>query len=154
MSITATNISKNFGTTYTFNGTEFVSSGLVAGDSITSVSLASAGAASGAAVNTYPIVPSSAIGSGLANYNIAYNNGTMTVVQTVNLGRTNIVTSVNGNTLTLSWPADHIGWTLQSNSVGLANSGAWFDVPGSATTNQVNILFDPTQPNVFYRMKY
>ncbi len=154
LSITATNISKNFGTTYTFNGTEFVSSGLVAGDSITSVSLASAGAASGAAVNTYPIVPSSAIGSGLANYNIAYNNGTMTVVQTVNLGRTNIVTSVNGNTLTLSWPADHIGWTLQSNSVGLANSGAWFDVPGSATTNQVNILFDPTQPNVFYRMKY
>jgi len=154
LSITATNISKNFGTTYTFAGTEFVSSGLVTGDSITSVSLTSAGAPSGAAVATYPIVPSAAVGTGLANYNITYNNGTMTVVQTVNLTPTNIVTVISGGTLTLSWPADHIGWFLQSNSVSLANTNFWFNVPGSDTTNLINIILNPAQPNVFYRMKY
>lgn len=154
LSITATNISKNFGTTYTFNGTEFVSSGLVTGDSITSVSLTSAGAPSGAAVATYPIVPSAAVGTGLANYNISYNNGTMTVVQTVNLTPTNVVTAISGNTLTLQWPADHIGWFLQSNSVSLVNTSAWFNVTGSDTTNKVNITLDPNKPNVFYRMKY
>ena len=154
LSITATNISKNFGTTYTFNGTEFVNGALASGDSVTSVSLTSAGAPSGAAVGTYSIVPSAAVGAGIANYNITYVNGTMTVVQTVNLTPTNVVTAVSGGTLTLSWPADHIGWFLQSNSVSLANTNFWFNVPGSDTTNLINIILNPAQPNVFYRMKY
>jgi autotransporter-associated beta strand protein len=152
--ITATNISKNFGTTYTFSGTEFVNSPLAAGDSLTSVSLSSAGAPSGATAGTYPIVPSAAVGTGLVNYSITYNNGTMTVVQTVNLTPTNIVSSISGSTLTLSWPADHIGWLLQSNSVSLANTNFWFNVPGSDTTNLINISLNPAQTNVFYRMKY
>jgi fibronectin-binding autotransporter adhesin len=65
---------------------------------------------------------------------------------------TNIVTSVVGNQLELSWPADRTGWQLQSNAVSVVNSGAWFEVPGSTTTNRVFITIDPTQINVFYRM--
>ena len=60
----------------------------------------------------------------------------------------------NGGQLTLSWPADHTGWTLQSNAVDLGASSQWYPVPGSAATNQVIITPDPTQANVFYRLLY
>ena len=62
-------------------GTEF-STGvgqLVNGDTVTSVSLSSAGAAATAAVGPYNIVPSAAVGSGLSNYTINYLNGALTV---------------------------------------------------------------------------
>ena len=81
LSITAGNASKNYGQTLTFAGTEFTSSGLTNGDSVTSVALTSAGATNTATVagSTYAIVPSAATGSGLNNYIITYNNGTLTV---------------------------------------------------------------------------
>ena len=72
----------------------------------------------------------------------------------VNTTPTNIVISVTGNQITLSWPADHIGWQLQSNSVGLTVTGAWFTVPGSTATDQMTITTDATKTNVFYRMLY
>jgi len=78
----------------------------------------------------------------------------LTVPVTVNTNSTNIISTISGNTLTLQWPADHIGWFLQSNSVSLADTNFWFNVPGSDTTNLVNIILNPAQPNVFYRMKY
>ncbi|MEY4916604.1 MAG: hypothetical protein RL616_517, partial [Verrucomicrobiota bacterium] len=43
----------------------------------------------------------------------------LTVV-TVNTTPTNLVTSVSGNTLTLSWPADHTGWRLQAQTNDLS----------------------------------
>ena len=71
---------------------------------------------------------------------------------------TNIVFSVGGGNLTLSWPSDHIGWSLQtqtnSRSVGLVPAtNAWFNVSGSTTTNQVIIPISPAEPTVFYRLK-
>jgi fibronectin type 3 domain-containing protein len=78
------------------------------------------------------------------------------VASTVNTSPTNIVTSVTGNDLTLSWPADHIGWKLQSQTnaanVGLGTN--WYDVAGSTTTNQMTFTIDPASPSVFYRMTY
>ena len=81
LTITAKNITKTYGQTVTFAGTEFTPSGLVNGDTVTSVTLTSAGAAATATVagSTYPIVPSAAMGSGLSNYIISYVNGTLTV---------------------------------------------------------------------------
>ena len=70
---------KTYGDLVTFAGTEFTPAGLVNGDVVTSVTLTSAGAAAAAAVGTYPIVPSAAIGTGLGNYTITYTNGTLTV---------------------------------------------------------------------------
>ena len=81
LTITANSTSKNYGTTVTFAGTEFTTSGLVGSDAVTSVTLTSAGAASTATVagSPYAIVPSVAIGSGLGNYTITYTNGSLTV---------------------------------------------------------------------------
>jgi polygalacturonase len=79
LSITANNASKVYGQTLTFAGTEFTTSGLTNSDSVTSVTLTSAGATNTAPVSNYPIIASAAMGSGLTNYNITYNNGTLTV---------------------------------------------------------------------------
>ena len=81
LTITATNRSKNYGQTVTFAGTEFTTAGLVNSDTVTSVTLTSSGAASTAtfAGSPYSIVPSAAVGTGLGNYTITYNNGSLTV---------------------------------------------------------------------------
>ncbi len=59
--------------------------------------------------------------------------------------------SVSGNQLTLGWPTNYAGWLLESNSTGLASAG-WFPVPGSGSTNRVQITIQPGQSNVFYRL--
>jgi autotransporter-associated beta strand protein len=64
--------------------------------------------------------------------------------------------SVSGGTLTLSWPLDHNGYTLQtqtnSRSVGL--TGTWTAVPGSSATNTMSFTINPTNPTVFFRLTY
>jgi hypothetical protein len=84
------------------------------------------------------------------------STATLVVGTGVNTSRTNIVASVSGNQLTLSWPADHTGWTLQSQtntaSVGLGTN--WYDVAGSPATNQITITIDRAKPTVFFRLKY
>jgi hypothetical protein len=79
LTITANNRAKTYGDAVTFAGTEFTATGLVNADTATSVTLTSTGAGAAAAVGTYPIVPSAAVGTGLANYTITYVNGTLTV---------------------------------------------------------------------------
>jgi autotransporter-associated beta strand protein len=76
------------------------------------------------------------------------------VAPPVNTNPTNIVASVSGNTLKLSWPADHLGWTLQTNSAGLNATNQWFPYPGSASVTNVNIPINPGQAKVFFRMTY
>ena len=78
------------------------------------------------------------------------------VVSTVNTSPTNIVSSVSGNQLTLSWPADHIGWKLQSqtNALSTGITATWYDMAGSTATNQMTFTIDPANPTVFYRMIY
>jgi autotransporter-associated beta strand protein len=66
---------------------------------------------------------------------------------------TNLTASVSGNQLTLSWPASHTGWDLQTNAVDVANPAFWFTYPGSSATNQVTVTLDPSQTNVFYRLR-
>jgi autotransporter-associated beta strand protein len=70
-----------------------------------------------------------------------------------------ISNSVSGGNLTISWPADHIGWTLQSQTNALnkglkSGSTNWFDIPGSANVNSVTIPISNTNPTVFYRLRY
>lgn len=87
---------------------------------------------------------------------LTLTNGELDLVvgNPVNTNPTNIVVGVSGGQLTLQWPADHTGWTLQSNSVSLANTGAWYSVPGSTTTNRIVIPINPRQTNTFYRLTY
>jgi hypothetical protein len=81
LTVTAGDISKAYGETVTFTGSEFTTSGLVSPDTVTGVTLTSAGAAALAEVSgsPYDIVPSEATGVGLANYEIAYAKGELTV---------------------------------------------------------------------------
>jgi YVTN family beta-propeller protein len=81
LTITANNGTKTFGSALTFAGTEFSASGLVNGDTVRSVALASAGAASTATVGRYDIVPSAAEGSGVTNYAINYLVGTLNITK-------------------------------------------------------------------------
>lgn len=78
----------------------------------------------------------------------------LTGASPVSSSPTNITVAFAGNTLDLSWPADHTGWTLQTNSVGLASTNSWFPMAGSTATNHVLFTVDPTRPNVFYRLIY
>lgn len=82
LTVTANNITKCFGNTYTLGTTAFTSSGLASGDVITAVNLVSDGADIFADLGTYNITPSGASGASFnaSNYNINYVNGTMTVV--------------------------------------------------------------------------
>ncbi|HEX3626069.1 MAG TPA: LamG-like jellyroll fold domain-containing protein [Verrucomicrobiae bacterium] len=77
-------------------------------------------------------------------------------VSHVSLQPTNIVVSVSGNQMTLSWPADHTGWTLQaqtnSTSVGLSTN--WVDVSGSTSTDQIVVPINVANGVVFYRLLY
>ena len=80
-------------------------------------------------------------------------------VGTVNETPTNVTASVSGNKLTLSWPADHIGWSVlaQTNhlTAGVSlNPADWGRVPGSQNTNQLQITIDPAHPAGYYQMVY
>jgi len=72
----------------------------------------------------------------------------------VNTNPTNITFSVSGNTMSLTWPGDHLGWQLLSNSVGLTATNQWYPITGSTSTTQENLTFDPSMTNVFFRMIY
>jgi hypothetical protein len=68
---------------------------------------------------------------------------------------TNITFVISGNTLTLTWPADHLGWILQSqtngSSVGLATN--WVNIAGSGSSTQAVVNINPANPAVFFRLR-
>ncbi len=92
---------------------------------------------------------------GLAwNTNTLTTDGILRFVATVNPNPTNLTATVSGNTLTLSWPADHTGWTLQvqTNSLSTGLNTNWFNVPGSTLVNTNVVPINPANGTVFYRM--
>ena len=82
LTITANNASKTYGQTASFAGTAFLASGLVNGDTVSSVTETST--AGGATATAAGFVQHRArrrdlLGTGLGNYTITYANGTLTV---------------------------------------------------------------------------
>ena len=73
----------------------------------------------------------------------------------INTTPTNITAVVNGSNLELSWPADHVGWTLQvqTNNLNVGLNNNWVDMPGSTSVDSVTNTINPTNGAVFYRMK-
>jgi O-glycosyl hydrolase len=141
LTITANNQTKTFGQAVTFAGTEFTAGGLVNSDTVSSVTLTSSGAAATATVagSPYTIVPSGAVGIGLANYVVSLVNGTLTVSQA---------------TPTVTWtsPAPIIyGTALSSNELdatvsvpgGLAYTPTNGTVLGTGT-NALSVVFTPS----------
>jgi len=88
------------------------------------------------------------------NGTITLTNGGLVVVP-VNPNPTNIVFSASAGSLTLSWPSDHTGWTLQSqtNAPGVGITATWYNVAGSSATDQLVVPFIPTD-SVFYRLVF
>ncbi|WP_454181706.1 MBG domain-containing protein [Parvibaculum sp. MBR-TMA-1.3b-4.2] len=77
LTITADDEEKNTGQSIVLSG--YRVNGLVSGDTVTGVMLASSGTDANAPVGSYAIVVSNATGSGLSNYDIHYVDGTLTV---------------------------------------------------------------------------
>jgi len=117
LTVTANNLTKTYGQTLTFLGTEFTTTGLVNGNSVTSVTLTSTGAPATAAVGPYPIVPSAAVGTGLTNYTINYVNGTLTVNPAALVITANNASKTYGQTATFLGTAFTVTGLLNGNSV-------------------------------------
>lgn len=82
LTITAVDRAKTEGVQLTLGMTAFTTSKLFYSDTVSGVTLTSAGALAGAPKtgSPYPITPSAAQGSGLGNYAISYVNGQLTVL--------------------------------------------------------------------------
>jgi autotransporter-associated beta strand protein len=124
-----------------------VGSSLASGDAI---QLFSASSYSGGFANIIPATPGANL---LWDVSTLNTDGKLRVASGLPTTRTNIIISVAGNQLTLSWPSNYTGWTLQgqTNPVGVGLTTNWHDVPGSTATNRLTFPIGAAG-SVFYRM--
>jgi len=82
--------------------------------------------------------------------------GSLMVGPPVATNPTNIVVNVSSGNVVLSWPADHIGWHLQTqtNTLDKGLGTNWVDVPDTSTTNGFANSMNSTNAAVFYRLVY
>lgn len=123
---------------------------LTVGVSNATISSANTLTHSGTIVGSGALIVTATGGLTLNNAN-SYSGGTI-----LNSGTLTLNSSVSGNTLTLSWPADHIGWRLQAqtNTLGSGLGTNWTDILGTDTSNTYNVTLNPANGTVFYRMVY
>lgn len=136
LTITANNISKCFGTTLTFSGTEFATTQMSNSDAVTSVTLSSPGTSGGAAAGTYAISISSAVGTGLSNYTISYVPGTLTINSIPVITGTITGTICGSGTVTLGATSSvgTINWFAAESGGTVLESGNSFTTPVITTT--------------------
>jgi autotransporter-associated beta strand protein len=82
-------------------------------------------------------------------------NGTVRVASATSVPVA-ITPTFNGSNLTLAWPSDQTGWTLQmqTNSAAVGISTNWVPVAGSSTTNQVTVPINPAIDTTFFRLVF
>jgi alpha-D-xyloside xylohydrolase len=122
---------------------------LAAGDTFTIISAASFN-------GTFATTNLPPLGSSLTWSNRLSTDGTLAVVSLVSTAPTNLLWSVSGTNLTLSWPADHTGWRLQvqTNSLSVGLGTNWMTVANSTNIHQITIPMNTTNNSVFYRLVY
>ena len=138
-------------TTVTYGGTLAMNN--LAGTLTTSDSfkLFSAGTYAGTFASITPATPA----TGLAwNTNTLASDGTLRIASGMATNPTNIVATVSGGSLILSWPADHTGWYLQAqtNTLGTGLGTNWFTISNSVSGSTYTNIIDPTKETVFYRL--
>jgi hypothetical protein len=99
------------------------------------------------------------LGNNLYWTNTLGANGQLAVVAAISLVPTNLIASLSGTNLILSWPSDHTGWRLLMQTNNLAggissDTNDWTPLPASQTTNQLTLPLDGTKPVEFYRLVY
>jgi gliding motility-associated-like protein len=137
LTITASNANKFYG--LTFNPTQFTASGLLNTDVVSAVTLTSSGTPATVNVGTYPITASSATGTGLSNYTITYNNGTLTVLPislTITAANQTKCQGVAFNIPTDAWGVNGLVNADRVNTVNLFSAGAGI----GATAGTYNIV--------------
>ena len=103
-------------------------------------------------------VPSVVIsGNGAAAATTLQINGAggldLVVASTTSNNPTTINFSFNGGSLTLTWPPDHLGWIVQSNSLDLGNPSNWYSILSSQTTTNFVVPINPATPPVYFRLR-
>jgi autotransporter-associated beta strand protein len=80
-------------------------------------------------------------------------DGTLRVVTSEPTVPPNLVSAIQGGTLSLSWSPDYSSYVLQgqTNPPEQGLGDAWYPVPG-VISNQVSLPLDPNQASVFYRL--
>ena len=107
---------------------------------------------SGSFANIVPASPGTDL---VWNTNTLASDGMLRVSPPMAMNPTNITAVVTGgNTLEMSWPADHTGWILQgqTNASGVGLTATWFNVPNTSITNRVFMPIDPAAGSIFYRL--
>ncbi len=93
-----------------------------------------------------------------ANWNVSLGarQGKLFRFGPTRLNPTNLTVTVDGGNVSLSWPADHIGWQLQiqTNTLAEGSGGNWSDVIGSRQTNVWSIPINQAGLSVFFRLTY
>jgi len=87
---------------------------------------------------------------------ISGNSIQASAVPLPSLVSTNLNVSVLGNQMQLSWPTDHTGWRLetQTNNLGTGLNSNWFTINGSTLTNQISVPVNLINECVFFRLTY
>ena len=115
------------------------------------------GAASGPlTLDPSPLVPNVVQVLVTAQDTVTVKTYTVTVTRQPSITLPTLTRTFGGGNLTLSWPTDHTGWSLQTqtNTRALGLKTNWFDVTGSTSTNLMVIPVGPVEPTVFYRLFY
>jgi hypothetical protein len=137
LTITANSAIKTYGQTVLFTDTEFTPSGLTNGDTVTSVTLKSDGTLATAAAGNYSIIPTNAIGTGLANYTINYQNGTLTVNQAPVTGSITATNKVYDGTTTATISGYSLSGVLFGDDATLTGGTATFSDKNVGTGKSV-----------------
>jgi autotransporter-associated beta strand protein len=132
----------------TLTVTNIGTNALAAGDAFTLFGAASFGGSF--AASNWPPLP-----AGLG-WSFTSANGVLSVLQVAAVNPTNLLWAVSNGSLSLSWPADHLGWRLetQTNALGRGLGTNWFTVPGSTNATSFSVPLAPAAPAIFYRLVY
>jgi len=90
----------------------------------------------------------------LSSNQVAYAAGVSTTLVNTDPATANFKATVSGRTLNFTWAADHQGWQLYTNAVGLTATNSWYPVPGSANGSSQSIPVNRAQPGVFFQLRY
>ncbi|MGN6164558.1 MAG: beta strand repeat-containing protein, partial [Flavisolibacter sp.] len=151
LTIKANDQSKCQGIPFTFNLSEFTSSGLQNNETIGTVILTSGGTAASATTGTYAIVPSSASGGSFkaTNYNITYTNGSFVVngnpAASILPNTAAATTICSGSSITLNGSASGgsgSGYTYNWNNTGFGSATALTLTDQTTSSNNSLVVKD------------
>jgi len=80
-------------------------------------------------------------------------NSTQVIATPTSTSPVNVSISLSNGVVTLTWPADHTGWRLQTQTNGLGGTN-WFAVAGAAQTNRLVVPMISGDGSVFFRLVY